>query len=145
MGIKLKSADEEFDRVVVTGSWPASGTTDVDTIIAPFSGSIKAINAAIGVAGVTGTGVLNLKKNQANLFANATPFSWATGSTATIYDATDFAAGTVISVTKGDRISLDVATTQTTPAKGGVVYILFTRRPNVAISTATMDPTDTRP
>lgn len=146
MGIKLKSDDEIQDRLViapvVAGHQVA---TDQDTYICPFSGSLKAVRAEIGVAGVTGTATINLKQNQANMFANATPFTWATGSTATIYDPTDFAAGTVISVKKGDKISLDVTTVQTTPAKGGSVSFTLTRRPNVAVTTGNLDPTDTRP
>jgi len=145
MGIKIKSEDEVTDRLVGSSSGVHVSATDQDTYIVPFSGSIKAIRAEIGVAGVTGTATVNLKKNQANMFANATPFTWASGSTATVYDATDFAAGTVISITKGDKISLDITVVQTTAAKGLAVSFTLTRRPNVAITTGSLDPTDTRP
>lgn len=145
MGIKIKSEDEVTDRLVGSSTGSHAVANDQDTYVVPFSGSLKAIRAEIGVAGTTGTGTVNLKKNQANMFANATPFTWATGSTATVYDATDFAAGTVISVTKGDKISLDVTTVHTTPAKGLSVSFTLTRRPNVAVTTGTIDPTDTRP
>lgn len=146
MGIKIKSEDEVTDRLVIAPVVAGHQvSTDQDTYIVPFSGSLKAIRAQIGVAGTTGTATVNLKKNQANMFANATPFTWASGSVATVYDATCFAAGTVISVTKGDQLSLDVTVVQTTPAKGGSVSFTITRRPNVAVSTGTLDPTDTRP
>lgn len=145
MGIKIKSDDEVLDRLVGSSTGVHVAATDQDTYVCPMSGSIKSIRAEIGVAGVTGTGTVNLKKNQANMFANATPFTWASGSTATVYDATDFAAGTVISVVKGDKISLDVTTVHTTPAKGLAVEFVITRKPNVAITTGNLDPQDTRP
>jgi len=142
MGIKLRNKDEDFDRLALPSTHSVG--TDFDTITVPFSGSIKAIKADIGVAGVTGTATVNLKKNQANMFANATPFTWATASLVTVYDATDFASGTVLNVTKGDKISLDITVIQTTPAKGGYVYILFSRRPNNQVVTASLDPQDSR-
>ena len=145
MGIKLKSDDEIQDRLVGSSTGAHTVATDQDTYVCPFSGSLKAVRAEIGVAGTTGTGTVNLKQNQANMFANATPFTWATGSTATVYDPTCFAAGTVISVKKGDKISLDVTTIHTTPAKGLSVSFTLTRRPNVAVTTGNLDPQDTRP
>lgn len=146
MGIKIKSEDEIADRLVIAPVVAGhQASTDQDTYIVPFSGSLKSIRAEIGVAGTTGTATINLKKNQSNMFANATPFTWASGSTATVYDPTCFAAGTVISVTKGDKISLDVTVVQTTPAKGGAVSFVITRRPNVAVTTGNLDPQDTRP
>lgn len=145
MGIKLKSEDEVVWNLVGSSSGVHVAATDQDTFIAPFSGSLKAIRAQIGVAGVTGTATVNMKQNQVNMFPNATPFTWASGSVATIYDPTDFAAGTVYKITKGDQLSLDITVVQTTPAKGLSVEFTITRRPNVAVTTGTLDPTDTRP
>lgn len=142
MGIKLKSEDEVWDRLSIpTGAAITAG----DAIICPASGSIKAIFAVCAVAGVTGTLTINLVKNGSNLFADATPITFASGSTAAAYSGTDFAAGTVLSVKKGDVIQLNSAAGQTTNALGVQVYILFTRRPNVAVTAGSTDPTDSRP
>jgi hypothetical protein len=142
MGIKLKSEDEVWDRLSLpTGAAITLG----DAIVCPISGSIKAIFAVVAQAGVTGTLTLNLLKNGSNLFTDATPITFASGATAATYSATDFAAGTVLSVKKTDVIGVSVTTVQTTAALGVQVYILFTRRPNVAVTSGTMNPEDTRP
>lgn len=141
MGIKPRNVDAVVDRLSVAGAHAVGN--ELDMIHAPFTGFIVAVKADINVAGVTGTATVNLKKNGANMFANATPFTWATSSTTTVYDATDFAAGTKIAVTKGDKITLDITVAQTTVARGLVVSLQFSRIPG-AIATGAVDPLDSR-
>jgi len=73
--------------------------------IVPFTGFVRAIKAKVAVAGTGSANLftINVLKNGANLFGNATPLVFATSATEATYDPS--IAG-LIPVAKGDVIEL---------------------------------------
>lgn len=115
--IKLKNKAEHL--LVLKKSGAASVANNLDNLVSPVNGFIKAIYAAYGVMGTDGTGaptqdlILDLKKNGTSIFSGATKVNFThakeLGTANTGIAADNFGALSVnpTAVSKGDFLRLD--------------------------------------
>lgn len=120
--IKLKNQGEVVENLQLIGA-QAVGTEKAIYVV-PFAVQLKAIFAKLGTAGVTGSQIVEIKKNGVTIFSDAVKLTFATAVQAATYgpltvNPTKFA--------KGDVITVDITQIHTTPAKGCSILLTFQR------------------
>jgi len=91
----------------------------------PFPARLKAINAKLVTAGVTGSMIVDINKNGTTIFSGALKLTFATTAVDPTYDtfATD-----PTTFDLADMLSLDVDSVHTIPAEGLVVELVLERQ-----------------
>lgn len=100
----------------------ATGTSIGGDLVVPFSGSILDVGATVDVAGITGTMQLDINVNATTILSTKITIDTAEKTSRTA------AVPSFVSLTnlnKGDIITFDVDTVQTTPAQGLTFFIIF--------------------
>lgn len=122
MSIKLRNIGEFTFNVSVLGT-VATGLKS--GLLIPFSCQLKAIYAKSRVAGTTGTQTVDVLKNGTTIFSGAVLINEATTATANTYGPLTVNPTTFV---KGDQVTINVATVNTTPATDWVCILTFQRQ-----------------
>lgn len=108
-------------KVIEPSTSHTASTTFGGDLEIPFDGQIVEIGAFVDTAGVTGTAVIDVNKNGTTMMVtNKIKIDTAEKTSRT---ATLPAQLTTVDVKKGDILTVDVDTIQTTPAKGLTVFL----------------------
>lgn len=106
-------------------SMPGAASTGLKIAkLIPYACQLKAIYAKSRVAGTTATQTVDVLKNGTTIFSGGTLINQATGVTSSTYGAL---TANPTQFVKGDQVSLNVATVNTTPATDWVVILTFQR------------------
>lgn len=139
--IKIKNEQELIFELRKAGA--AAVANDIDNIVAPANGFIKAVFAAFGVMGTDGSGaptqdvIADLKKNGTSIFSGATKINFShakqlgTANTPILADNYGALSSNPVPVNKGDFLRLDITQilNGTSPVQPTdlVVYVVFAR------------------
>lgn len=138
MTIKFKNLAEMAFELKIPGTQAATGSNSKSpVVIVPFDGILKAVNAQLGTAGVTGTQTTDLTKNGTTLVSSGTLLTFATAVTTPTY-------GTLVTnptpVSLGDVLRLNTTGVHSGTAAQDITVVVVIERTrgsgvNAAMST----------